>query len=79
MILDINREEYICLYGSSESYSSFRSLWPLTHPSQRAQREVITLSPNRKPHLKRIMFLHKPVKQRAGEGLGTLLLSITGD
>lgn len=30
-----------------------------------AHREVITLSPNRKPHQKRIMFLHKP---REGKG-----------
>lgn len=36
-------------------------------PLRGAQGEVITLSPNRKPHQKRIMFLHKPVKERASK------------
>ena len=68
-IHDLRRKQ--SLYGSWESYSRLRSLWPPTHPSHRAQGEVITLSPNRKPPLKRIMFLHKPVKERADELLGT--------
>ncbi len=53
------------------------SLIPL--PLRGAQREVITLSPNRKPHQKRIMFLHKPVKERAAKADGEPLLSITDD
>lgn len=43
------------IHGSLEPYSRFRSSWPPTHPSP--LREVITLSPNRKPHQKKIMFL----------------------
>lgn len=46
-------------------------------PLRGAQREVITLSPNRKPHQKRIMFLHKPVNERAAKPDGDQLLSIT--
>lgn len=44
-----------------------------------AQREVITLSPNRKPHRKGIMFLHKAVKERAAKLDVDRLLSITDD
>ena len=52
-------------------------LIPLCPPPRGAQREVITLSPNRKPHQKRIMFLHKPVKERAAKP--DPLQSITDD
>lgn len=46
------------------------SLIPL--PLRAAQKEVITLFPNRKPHQKRIMFLHKPVKKRAAKWTAAL-------
>lgn len=67
----------VCLTGSSKSYSRFRSLWPLTHPSpsESSTEKVITLFPNRKPHQKRIMFLHKPVKKRAAKWTASPLRS----
>lgn len=40
-------------------------------PLRGAQREVITLSPNRKPHQRGIVFLHKPVKEGAAKWTGT--------
>lgn len=48
----------------------------IPHSLGGAQREVITLSPNRKPHQKRIMFLHKQEGSRADEDP---LLSIASD
>lgn len=45
-------------------------------PLRGAQREVITLSPNRKPHQKRIMFLHKQEGSRVD---GDPLLSVASD
>lgn len=67
----------VCLTGSSESYSRFKSLWPLTHPSpsESSTEKVITLFPNRKPHQKRITFLHKPVKKRAAKWTASPLRS----
>lgn len=43
--------------------------WPTTHPTppKRSIERGHPLSPNRKPHRKRIMFLHKPVKERAAK------------
>ncbi len=77
LIYMTDTEEKIYAFVGAESHTvglGPRGLPLIPLPLRGAQREVITLSLNRKPHQKRIMFLHKPVKERAAEPDGDLLL-----